>query len=382
MKIALVSPYDFASVGGVNNHIIALYTALTEEGHQAKIIAPSSKEPDSLDDSIKKDFVRIGHVLIPMPASGSWAHVSFSPLTKKRIEAVFEENAFDVVHVHEPFIPRTNHYVVYAAKKMGLPVVATFHAAKDKGAVLYKILRPLINWRLIPLIDARICVSEASKKLISTYFPGEYKIIPNMVDTEHFSPEQQPIPEFLDGKVNLLYVGRPEKRKGLDHLIDAYEVLINKGVANTRLIIVGGDDKGKYKRLVHSRILDTYVVFAGFVSYDELPRYYRIAAKTGLFCAPNIGQESFGIVLIEAMACGAPIVASGLKAFMDVAQNNTAIFVEPRNPESLAKGLEALIKDEKRRKEMGQQGLLEAVKYNKNGVTGRVLEVYRSVLNS
>jgi phosphatidylinositol alpha-mannosyltransferase len=189
--------------------------------------------------------------------------------------------------------------------------VGTWHAARDSNLVYVYGRRLIKRWQR--KLDGKIAVSTAAVKHIEQYFPGYYNIIPNGVDIEHFAKDAPPLSEFDDGKLNVLFVGRPEKRKGLKYLIRAF-VGVQRAIPDSRLIVVGAGEFGRYEAAVRRAKLHD-VVFRSYVPFDELPRYHRSAH---VFCAPNTGFESQGIVLLEAMAAGLPIVASNIDGFAGV----------------------------------------------------------------
>jgi phosphatidylinositol alpha-mannosyltransferase len=190
--------------------------------------------------------------------------------------------------------------------------VRTFHASRGGGQFFYYTWgkRHLRRW--IRRLDGKIAVSPAAAHFVEKYFPGYYNIIPNGVDVERFA-NAEPLPELLDGKLNVLFVGRPEKRKGLDHLLAAF-ARVRKQRQDVRLVVVGAGKFDRYERMARSLRLSD-VVFRSYVSDEELPRYHRSAH---VFCAPNTGFESQGIILLEAMAAGLPLVASNIEGFASV----------------------------------------------------------------
>ena len=289
MKIALVSPYDFAYPGGVNSHISHLSRELTGLGHQVKILAPSSTDPDTL---LPDEVIRLGRS-VPVPSGGSIARISVSLWLIPRLRKVLEEEQFDVIHIHEPLAP----FLPLSALRLSTSVnVGTFHAFHDNTRVYSAGRRILMPW--FKRLDGRIAVSPPAMQFVSKHFPGEYEIIPNGIDVERFSNNSPPIQEFKDGKVNLLFVGRLEKRKGLRYLLGALgQLTLDR--SNLRLIVVGpGNPDRESYRVISERNLTDNVVFAGRVSQDDLPRYY---ATADICCYPATGKESFGIVLLGRM---------------------------------------------------------------------------------
>jgi phosphatidylinositol alpha-mannosyltransferase len=372
MKIALVSPYDFAYPGGVVSHISCLEQQFTRLGHEVKIIAPASKAIYTIGDR----FIRIGTPR-PVPVSGSIARVTVSLRLESQIKEVFEREKFDICHLHEPLMP-TLCTTVLRLKRA--PMVGTFHASGGKP--WYTMFSPVVKWyldRWFRKLDGRIAVSEVALKYINTYFPADYTIIPNGIDTHHFNNHAQTIDTFMDGKFNVLFVGRMEKRKGFDYLWKAYR-LVKQEIPDCRLIAVGPGTRlrHKYEKRIHRSGLDD-VVFAGYAPYTELPRYYKSA---DVVCFPNTGWESFGVVLLEAMSTGKPIVASAIDGFTSVLTDGVeGITVPPRNVEKLAEAILKLIKDEGLRREMGDRGKPRAQEFDWSIISRRLMDFYTETLH-
>lgn len=372
MKIALVSPYDFAYPGGVANHISSLEHYFTRMGHEVRIIAPASSTVSTFGDR----FIPVGTPR-PVPSSGSIARITISPWLSSRIKAVLDEEKFDIIHLHEPLLPMLCTTVLRLSHTAN---VGTFHASGARpwyefGTPLGKLF--LKKW--FRKLDGKIAVSKPAMEYISKYFPGYYNIIPNGVDVNHFSPNVSPIDDFGDGKLNILFVGRLEKRKGADYLLDAYK-RVKGEIPNSRLIIVGPGTRlrKKYEKQVRQNGLDD-VVFAGYVSYDELPRYYKTA---DIVCSPATGRESFGIVLLEAMAVGKPVVASNIEGYASVVTHGVdGLLVPPKDGEMLAQALISLVTDESLRQQMGAKGRLKALDYSWEHVAQKILDYYVRVLS-
>jgi len=213
---------------------------------------------------------------------------------------------------------------------------------------------------------------------INKYFPSKFNIIPNGIDLHHFSPDVEPIPEYLDGKKNLLFVGRMEKRKGLDYLIKAY-ALLKPDYPDVRLIIVGPGTalRKKYERFVKKHRLED-VIFTGGVDYNTLARFYRTA---DIFCAPATGQESFGIILLEAMATGTPVVASVISGYSSVmTDGEEGLLVPPKQKIALAQALSRLIENTELCRKMGERGRVTAAKYGWEKISLRILDYYTELL--
>ena len=372
MKIALVSPYDFAYPGGVAVHISYLERHFTRMGHQVKVIAPASKAISSFGDR----FIPIGSPR-PIPTSGSIARLTVSPWLSSRVKAVFEREQFDVIHLHEPLMPMLCTTVLRLSKAAN---IGTFHACHGRPG--YNLAKPFGKWilkRWFRKLQGKIAVSKPAMEFANEHFPGYYNIIPNGVDIEHFSPDVPPIEKFADGKLNILFVSRLEKRKGLNYLIEAFKQ-VKQEIPNSRLIIVGPGTRLRrgYEREVRRSGLED-VVFIGFVPYEELPRYYKTA---DVFCAPAIGRESFGLILLEAMAVGKPIVASDIEGYASVLTHNVeGLLVPPGDKEMLARALISLLADGSLCREMGAKGRAKALGYSWERVAQSVLNYYIRVLS-
>ncbi len=373
MKIALVSPYDFASPGGVVSHISCLEQQFTRLGHDVKIIAPASKAIYTNSDR----FIRIGTPR-PIPVSGSIARITMSLWLDSRIKEVFEREKFDICHLHEPLMPTLCTTILRLKKS---PMVGTFHASGGKP--WYKMFTPLGKFylnRWFRKLDGRIAVSQVALDYANKYFPADYEIIPNGVDTQHFHGGVTPIDKFNDGKTNILFVGRLEKRKGFDYLLEAYR-LIKPEVPDCRLIQVGPGVRllKKYEKRIRQHGIPD-VNFTGYATYSDLPRYYKTA---DIVCFPATGRESQGIVLLEAMAVGKPVVATNIDGYASVLTDGVeGIAVPPQDPEKLAEGILRFIRNKQLRQQMGERGIQRAKQYDWSIIASKVLDVYTKTLKN
>ena len=371
MKIALVSPYDLAYPGGVGNHISALEHQFTKMGHDVRVIAPASKAISAFGDR----FINLGRPW-PSPSSGSVARVTFTPWLSSQVKPVLNREKFDIIHLHEPLCPMLCTTVLHLSRTVN---VGTFHAVDSRGYSLWKPFTVLFLKKWFRKLNGKIAVSRPAMEFISRHFPGEYTVIPNGVDLEHFSPDVPPIDESCDGKINILFVGRLEKRKGVNYLLNAYRQ-VKQEIGNCRLILVGPSTRWsrRYERQVkQSGLAD--IVFRGYVSYAELPRYYQTA---DIVCSPATGKESFGLVLLEAMAMGKPIVASNIGGYASVATHGVeGLLVPPRDERMLARALISLATDAQLRQEMGARGRVKAAEYGWEHIAQRVMGYYMTVLS-
>jgi len=233
--------------------------------------------------------------------------------------------------------------------------------------------------KCLPRLHGKIAVSKPALDYVSRYLSGDYRIIPNGIDIERFSPDGPQREEFADDKLNILFVGRLEKRKGLDYLLRAC-AKVKKRFSNFRLIIVGPGTRLRpgYEKFIEDSHL-TDVVSTGFVPSTELPAYYRSA---DIFCAPSTGGESFGIVLLEAMASGKPVVATDIEGYASVlTHGEEGLLVPPRDEEALAQALLSLLNDKSLRHQMGAKGRIKAEKYSWANVAQQVMDYYTSLLS-
>ena len=370
MKIAMVSPYDFTWPGGVTAHVAQLARALGRSGHEVQVLAPHSPSRDFQDSDLLVPFGRS----VPLPSGGSTARVTLSWWLYPKIRALLKKEQFDIIHLHEPMVPILPLCVLEFSKSVN---VGTFHASYSRQH-LYRAFQPIIK-RWQKRLHGSIAVSPAARRYVNNTFPGEYEIIPNGIDYKHFSANVAPLPQYQDGKLNILFVGRLEKRKGLRYLLEAYSKL-KWEMPNTRLIVVGpgNPDKESYRILSSHGLRD--VEFAGRVSYDELPCYY---ATADIFCSPATGGESFGIVLLEAMSAGKPVVASDIEGFRGImTDGEQGLLVTKKDTGGLANALGRLARDPELRSKLGGQGSRSAEDYRWEVVAGRVEEYYNRCIQA
>ncbi len=372
MNIALVSPYDFPFPGGVTQHIHYLDKHFRDLGHQVKIIAPcAGEEPEQLADNVVVTTTKV----ISIPFSGSKARIPYSPAVNWRVKRALHAEDFDIVHAHEPM---TLPVPIMALTHSRAINVGTFHAYRDSH-VIYKYGRRIFQ-PFFDKLDGKIAVSEAAKDTVARYFGGEFVIIPNGIDVDRFAGKHvRPLEQYADGRLNILFVGRLDPRKGFRYLLRAFP-LIKEELPQARLIVVGAYRKNEMSGFLHD-VRDhhlTGVKFVGRVSDDELPRYYH---SCNVFCAPSTGFESFGIVLLEAMAAGKPTVASNIPGYRDLLEDGQEGFLaEPKNERSLAEAIIRILKDPALQQRMGARGRVKASQYSWKQVALRVLDYYEELL--
>ncbi|MFO8009584.1 MAG: glycosyltransferase family 4 protein [Dehalococcoidia bacterium] len=371
MKIVQVSPYDYAHPSGVNHHLFALGENFTRMGHEVKYILPTSRPDEAPKDG---NIYFVGRP-IEIHASGSIVRAPVSPRIwfSSRICQILESEKFDIVHMHEPLFPPLTTVCLRYSRSTN---IGTFHASRPTSWGYWFWRRWLNQWT--PKLDGRIAVSKPALDFISQYFPGEYTIIPNGINLEKFDKVTEPFEEFKDGKINILFVGRLERRKGFRYLLEAYRHLKQEN-QDIRLIVVGPVNKMRlhYKFLTRGYSLKD-VVYVGYASNEDLIRYYHTA---DIFCAPSTGWESFGIILLEAMAAYKPVVATNISGYAGVVSRDVdGILVPPKDIKGLIGALDLLIKDDKLREYLGRNGRQKAEQYTWDKVAQSVMGYYEQVL--
>lgn len=375
MKIGLVSPYDWSYPGGVRDHVWHLANEFLEQGHDVRIIAPASGPQRR---HLEKYIYKIGWPT-PIPANGSIARIAaFDPILRRHVRRVLQREHFDILHIHEPLVPGLSLAALHCSQTL---TVGTFHASSEVSYtstfnLAYASFAPFLRSAWCRL-QGRIAISSATYKFISHYFPADYRTIPNGISLDYFSPNVAPFPRLQDGQQNILFVGRLEERKGAKYLLHAIPI-IRKQYPHTRFIFVGdGPLHAGFQRFVERHGWRD-VIFTGYVSNADKARYF---ASADIFCAPAIGGEGLGVVLLEAMAAGKPIVASNISGYATVITHNVnGLLTPPRNSMKLAAALALLLKHEPLRRRLAQAGLQRACIYAWPHVSSQILDYYAELL--
>ena len=373
MKVALVCPYDWARHGGVRAHVASLAQHLARD-HEVRILAPCSVGPEP--DAVGRLVVPVGRP-IGIPFNGSVAPVSPSPLAARRVARELAEFEPHVTHVHEPFSPAVSTGAVAFGPR---PIVATFHAW-SASARLYRAAAP-VGRRLARRLDARIAVSPAAQSYAAGAIGlplGSFRVIPNGVDVSAYA-SAEPIGDLHDpDRPLLLFVGRLEPRKGLDVLIRSY-LRMRAERPRLRLCVVGeGPERERCQQMVPPSIRPD-VLFVGAVDERQKPRYH---ASADIFVAPATRGESFGIVLLEAMAAGLPVVASDIAGFRSVVKDGRqGRLVPPGDAFAMVDAIGPLLDNANLRRAMAAEGRATADEYDWPVVTRRIEAVYREVLRT
>ena len=370
MKIGIVVPFSWSFWGAVVEHAELQAAALEERGHDVRLIMgndPPGQFTRVLHPRVGRhgdppsNVIPVGRTVI-VPANGSLPNIVLSPRSYFRIVRAFERERFDVLHLHEPMTPTICLTTLIRAR---CPLVATFHASGELGWM--RGAKPLWGF-LTERIDHRIAVSERAKASQNRWLPGDYEVIPNGVLVPPSAPS--------GGREHrVVFAGRQEPRKGLQVLLRAWPDIHRR--SGLRLTIAGADPLAVRLLLTRLRVPDDGIDVVGFLSQDELTRTL-LGAKT--LVAPSIGQESFGMVLTRAFACGLPAVASDIPGYREVLTEEAAVSVPPDDPHALADAVCALVADEPRRAAMGDAARALAVEqYAWPAIAKRLEEVYASV---
>lgn len=355
MNIAMISPYSWDFPGGVNRHIEQLSDHLRGRGHRVTIVAPDGGESAEFHSAGRSFSISFNQ---------SVAHLSFGPRVAARLKHFLEEKSFDLLHLHEPLIPSTTLLALHYSRSANL---ATFHAAREGGSLAYSVGRPLLG-PLARKLHVRVAVSPAALQLISRYFPGESQIIPNGVDTRIYSPQGDILPGLESGLFYLLFVGRHEPRKGLKILLEAFPKL-RATHPEVRLLVVGVQNPiGRIEG----------VLWLGRLRDDQMPLAYRSAH---VLVSPALGWESFGVVLIEAMASGVPVVASDIPGYRAVVDDAVQGFLVPSgDPDALARVLGGLVANREILYGMSEAALKKSQEYSWERLVIKVEAAYQEAL--
>lgn len=368
MRVGLVCPYTWEVPGGVQQHVRDLAEALLELGHEVSVIAPADDSGEN--GGPLPDYVVPAGRAVPVPYNGSVARLSFGFLSASRVRRWLRDGRFDVLHVHEPAAPSLSLLACWVAEG---PIVATFHSSIGRSRAMAT-LNPILQTAL-EKISGRIAVSEAARKTLVEHLGGDAVLIPNGVAIRRYV-DIDPLPGWPGSGGSLGFLGRmDEQRKGLAVLVDAFRLLAPRR-PGLRLLLAGPGEAEEVADLPED--LRARVTLLGQVSEEDKVRSLH---SVDVFCAPNLGGESFGLVLAEAMASGAPIVASDIPAFRRVLRDGAAGVLFPvGDPEALAKAAEELLDDPHRRLALSLAARETVRAYDWTLVARDVVHVYETVV--
>jgi phosphatidylinositol alpha-mannosyltransferase len=368
VRVGLVCPYSFDVPGGVQAHVADLARTLIALGHHVSVLAPGDDSEGSTDFP---DFVVPSGRSLPIPYNGSVARLSFGPVSYTKVRRWIRAGRFDVLHVHEPVAPSLSFLALLVADG---PIVATFHTANPRSRMLNAfqgVLQPFME-----KITGRIAVSELARQVQVEHLGGDAVIIPNGVDVQFFAGAT-PLPGYPRTGGTVGFIGRfDESRKGMDVLLDALRVLVPDRPALQLLVAGSGDEKDL--REAAGPQLQGALKLLGRVSDQDKAAMLK---SLDVYCAPNIGGESFGIILTEAMSAGTPVVASDLDAFRRVLDGGIAGMLTPvGDAPALARSLSGVLDDPGRRAVLAAQGGRVVAAYDWPVVAATVVKVYETVV--
>ncbi|MEY3823266.1 MAG: phosphatidylinositol alpha-mannosyltransferase [Actinomycetota bacterium] len=363
LRIGLLCPYSLTTPGGVQGQVMGLARALRKMGHEVRVLGPCDGAPPDT-------FVTPIGESLPTVANGSIAPLAPDPSAALRTIRVLRDEQFDVLHIHEPLTPGAS---ITALVMRTAPIVATFHAAGE--SLSYKYLSaPLKGFA--SAIDHRVAVSKDAVHLAQRYIGGDYQILPNGVELDRFIASSQST-STTHGDSSLMrrsifFCGRHEPRKGLEVLLQAHATLPD----NVDLWIAS--EGPETERLKREWAGDSRIMWLGRINDAEKAK--RLS-QADVFCAPSLGGESFGVVLIEAMAAATPIVASALDGYMNVATNEVdALLVEPNDPAALEAALRRILLDQELAHRLVHQGQERATGFSMVQLASTYVDIYRRVI--
>lgn len=357
MRIALVCPYSFSAPGGVQSHVVGLATELRRYRHEVEILAPADSRIDV------PGFVRVGRS-VPIPDNGSIVRVALGPRAIRSTVRLVRSGRYDLVHVHEPMIPAVSLGALLGSTA---PLVGTFHMYAPSRR-WYRPFAPLAR-RAIPRLNARIAVSRAALAHVERTVPGDYRIIPNGIDVSSFA-----VAAGNRTGSRVLFIGRPDRRKGLHVLLEAFALLPPHVTLD--LVGVPPDALRTVARRLPASVVER-ITAHGRVTDEQRAAFL---GRADVLCVPSLLGESFGIVLVEGMAAGVPVVASAIPGYVDVLPERCGRLVPPGNAEALAAAIDELLDDPALRHALGEAGREAAQRYDWSRVAVEVLEVYEEAL--
>lgn len=363
MKIGMICPYSFDVPGGVQAHVIELAEVFVRRGHEVRVLAPAALETDL------PDYVDSAGPALAIPYNGSVSRVNFSPKGLRRLRKWIDDNQFDVLHVHEPNSPSLSMLSLMVATG---PIVTTFHTATTKSLWLSTFDSMLRQFR--ERIAGKIAVSELARRWQMESLGNDAVEIPNGINVAQFATAE-PLEGYPRPGRTLVFLGRfDEPRKGIDILMRALPRIVEQYPDVTVLVVGDGNERALARR---AGDLSGHLEFLGMVDDETKARALRSA---DVYVAPNLGGESFGIVLVEAMAAGAAVVASDLVAFSRVLDDGTAgVLVETGSPVALAEAVIELLDDDETRGALVERGRRRADLYDWSRIADQIETVYETV---
>ncbi|MDP4013159.1 MAG: glycosyltransferase family 4 protein [Candidatus Nanopelagicales bacterium] len=364
LRVGIVSPYAWDVPGGVQFHIRDLTQALERLGHHVSVLAPADE-----DDGLP-DYVTSTGRPMAVHYNGSVARVNLGVRSTRRVRQWVRDGEFHVMHVHEPMCPGISNIAIWAAQG---PIVATWHSSMERSRALSASF--YLAQTIMEKVRGRIAVSELARRTLVDHLGGDAVLIPNGVDCGAFE-DAEPFEGWPGPGRALLFLGRlDEPRKGLSILLKALPAIAER-FPDIRLLLAGPGDESDIVRHLPEDVRRR-LTFLGLVSESDKVRAMH---SVDAYVAPNTGGESFGIVLLEAMASGTPVVASDLEAFRRVLdEGRDGVQFANGDSADLARAAVGLLGDDARRAELEVAGRARAKLYDWERVSREIVDVYRSV---
>ena len=362
-RIGIVCPYGWDTPGGVQSHVGDLAEYLIRQGHYVSVLAPA------IDDENLPEYVSSAGRPIAIPYNGAVARVLFGPIAFARVRQWINNGSFDVLHLHEPAIPSISLLACWAAEG---PMVGTFHAAAKRQKVTFAVA-PILE-PVIEKLTARIAVSEAARETLTEHLETDAIVVPNGIYADR----------YRDGEIDSRWIGNTlgfigrfeEKRKGLDILVAALPKIIER-FPDVKVIVAGPGDSAEFLKDIEPALKNRFQ-FLGRISEKEKADFL---ASVALYIAPNTGGESFGIILAEALAGGASVVASDIPAFDALlGHGEYGTLFESENSIDLSKKITDLLGDEQKRREIAQRGKIYAQQFDWDVVAEKIYDVYEMAM--
>jgi len=368
LKILIVSDPYYPYPSGISEYTFYLAKYLKKHNNDVKILTTHYKNEEKEDD-----VLRFGKVLL-IPMNKSYATMAYGFEIPSKVKNLLYNNDFDIVHLNGPFFPSLSFFALHYSKTTNIAAFlnAGFKFYNYGSKVFRKVYKKYLD-----KIDGYFAISETAKLAMQPYFPGDYEIIPAGVDIEFFKKDGDKFD--IEGYPKILFLGRLDERKGVLKIINVFSKFL-KVKKDAKLIVAGkGPLDTVARKLVKDLNIEDRVLFTGYVKKDDIPKYYRTA---DIYCSPALGGESFGIVLLEAMACNTPVIASSIHGYSQVIENfKNGILFDPLSDDDLVSKLIILSDDEKLRESLKINGEKRALEYSWENVSFKIEEFYRKILS-
>lgn len=371
LSICLVSSAYHPYPSGVSEHVYHLASELVGLGHRVEVL--TSHHPGKPGITEPAPVHRLGRV-VRIPLNGSYATLPVGLRLSSAVRRYLATREPDVVHCHGFGWPELSYWAaLHSRTTTVVSILTSGFKVRSRGGSIFR----LLFRRQLERIDALVPISSRALESVKAYLTHEYRIIPSGVDLERFHPDLPPLPDPVPELATILFLGRLDPRKGLSVLLKALPAV--RRSIDARLVVVGSGPEAKTaRRLVRKLEIEDRVIFAGTASPEDLPRYY---AGCDVYCSPALGGESLGIVLLEAMACGRPVVASNIPGYDETVRDGVeGLLVPPGDPESIARALIQVLTDRNLSRRLASAGIERAREYAWPRIARRTLDFYVELL--